>query len=273
DRAAVRRTAGGRVRGPDQRTDRPAPRPLLHRHQADVAGPGGTGHLGGAGRRLAGRGHGGLLPDRPAHRRGPPRHPPAPPPGPAASTAPGPLVFDITAGQWSYELCELLRVPAAALPEVVPSTGVAGRTDPAAFLGLDLPIAGIAGDQQAALFGQACFAAGDAKCTYGTGSFVLADNRGPAARPRDRLLSTVAWMADAGALTYALEGSVFVTGAAVQWLRDGLRLLDDAAQSETLARSVPDSGGVVFVPALTGLGAPDWDPDARGAVFGITRGT
>jgi glycerol kinase len=164
-------------------------------------------------------------------------------------------------------------VPARALPEVVPSTGVVGRTNPAEFLGLDLPIAGIAGDQQAALFGQACFAPGDTKCTYGTGSFVLTNTGTSLMRAGDGVLSTVAWMDASGALSYALEGSVFVTGAAVQWLRDGLGLLDNAAQSEALARSVPDSGGVVFVPALTGLGAPDWDPDARGAVFGITRGT
>jgi glycerol kinase len=190
-----------------------------------------------------------------------------------ASNASRTLLFDIGAGQWSAELCELLRVPQRGLPEVVPSTGVAGRTDPAAFLGLDLPIGGIAGDQQAALFGQACFAPGDAKCTYGTGSFVLANTGTSIARSAAGLLSTVAWMDSSGKLTYALEGSVFVTGAAVQWLRDGLGLLDNAAQSEALAASVPDSGGVVFVPALTGLGAPDWDPDARGAVFGITRGT
>jgi glycerol kinase len=190
-----------------------------------------------------------------------------------ASNASRTLLFDITAGTWSAELCELLRVPARALPEVVPSTGVSGRTDPAAFLGLDLPIAGVAGDQQAALFGQACFAPGNAKCTYGTGSFVLANTGGQVARPGNGLLSTVAWMDAGGALTYALEGSVFVTGAAIQWLRDGLGLLDDAAQSEALAATVADSGGVVFVPALTGLGAPDWDPGARGAVFGITRGT
>ena len=128
------------------------------------------------------------------------------------------------------------RVPQRALPEVVPSTGVIGRTDPAAFLGLDLPIAGIAGDQQAALFGQTCFAPGDAKCTYGTGSFVLANTGSSIARPGAGLLSTVAWMDGSGALTYALEGSVFVTGAAVQWLRDGLGLIGDAAQSE-------DAGG------------------------------
>ena len=190
-----------------------------------------------------------------------------------ASNASRTLLFDIAAGEWSGELCELFRVPRRALPEVVPSTGVVARTDPGSFLGLDIPVAGVAGDQQAALFGQACFSPGDTKCTYGTGSFVLA-NTGPAVvRSAAGLLSTVAWMDGSGQLTYALEGSVFVTGAAVQWLRDGLGLLDHAAQSEALARSVPDSGGVVFVPALTGLGAPDWDPDARGAIFGITRGT
>src|SRR5438552_9726839 len=160
-----------------------------------------------------------------------------------------------------------------ALTEVLPSYGEVGYVDPDEFLGLDVPIAGIAGYQKAALFGQACFAPGDAKCTYGTGSFVLV-NTGPARPdPGASLLATVAWMDPEGALSYALEGPVFVTGAAVQWLRDGLGLLDNAAQSEALARSVPDSGGVVFVPALTGLGAPDWDPDARGAIFGITRGT
>ena len=190
-----------------------------------------------------------------------------------ASNASRTLLFDITAGRWSPELCELLRVPPAALPEVVPSTGECGRTDPAAFLGLDLPIAGIAGDQQAALFGQACFEPGDTKCTYGTGSFVLTKTGHSIERSAAGLLSTVAWMDSAGTLTYALEGSVFVTGAAVQWLRDGLGLLDNAAQSEALARTEPDSGGLVFVPALTGLGAPYWDPDARGAMFGITRGT
>jgi len=190
-----------------------------------------------------------------------------------ASNASRTLLFDIRAGQWSAELCELLKVPAAALPEVVPSWGEAGRTDPGAFLGLSVPVAGIAGDQQAALFGQACFRLGDTKCTYGTGSFVLVNTGQAAPDPGASLLATVAWLSPGGDLTYALEGSVFVTGAAVQWLRDGLGLLDNAAQSEALAGSVPDSGGVVFVPALTGLGAPDWDPDARGAIFGITRGT
>jgi glycerol kinase len=190
-----------------------------------------------------------------------------------ASNASRTLLFDIEAGQWSAELCQLFGVPPHALPEVVPSTGIVGYTDPAAFLGLELPVAGVAGDQQAALFGQACFAPGAAKCTYGTGSFVLVSTGGSIVRSRAGLLSTVAWLTTSGELTYALEGSVFVTGAAIQWLRDGLGLLDNASQSEALARSVPDSGGVVFVPALTGLGAPDWDPSARGAMFGLTRGT
>jgi glycerol kinase len=190
-----------------------------------------------------------------------------------ASNASRTMLFDICAGQWSAELCELFGVPPHALPEVVPSTGVIGHTDPAAFLGLSLPIAGVAGDQQAALFGQACYAPGAAKCTYGTGSFVLTNTGQSIIRSSAGLLSTVAWMDSGGELTYALEGSVFVTGAAIQWLRDGLGILASAAESEELARSVPDSGGVVFVPALTGLGAPDWDPDARGAIFGLTRGT
>jgi len=190
-----------------------------------------------------------------------------------ASNASRTLLFDIEDGQWSAELCSLFGVPPHALPEVVPSTGIVGQTDPAAFLDLSVPIAGIAGDQQAALFGQACFAVGAAKCTYGTGSFVLVNTGPSVVRSHAGLLSTVAWMQPSGELTYALEGAVFVTGAVIQWLRDGLGLLDDAAQSEGLARSVPDSGGVVFVPALTGLGAPDWDPDARGAMFGLTRGT
>ncbi len=190
-----------------------------------------------------------------------------------ASNASRTLLFDIAAGQWSAELCDLFGVPARALPEVVASTGVIGQTDPGAFLGLSLPIAGVAGDQQAALFGQACYSPGASKCTYGTGSFVLANTGSQIVRSRAGLLSTVAWMDAGGELTYALEGSVFVTGAAIQWLRDGLKLLASAGESEALAGSVPDSGGVVFVPALTGLGAPDWDPDARGAIFGLTRGT
>jgi glycerol kinase len=190
-----------------------------------------------------------------------------------ASNASRTLLFDLAAGQWSAELCSLFGVPPHALPEVTASTGVIGHTDPEAFLGLALPIAGVAGDQQAALFGQACYGVGACKCTYGTGSFVLANTGSQIVRSGSGLLSTVAWMDGGGLLTYALEGSVFVTGAAIQWLRDGLGVIDSAEDSEALARSVDDSAGVVFVPALTGLGAPDWDPDARGAIFGLTRGT
>ncbi len=182
------------------------------------------------------------------------------------------LLYDLEGGAWSGELCEMFGVPVAALPEVRPSAGEFGRTDPAAFLGLELPIGGIAGDQQAALFGQACYRPGEVKCTYGTGSFVLANTGAEPVRSSAELLTTVAWDLGAGPV-YALEGSVFVTGAAVQWLRDGLGILGDAAEIEGLARSVPDSGGLVFVPALTGLGAPYWDPAARGSILGITRGT
>src|SRR4051812_33445400 len=189
-----------------------------------------------------------------------------------ASNASRTLLFDITRGEWSEELCELIGVPRAALPEVAPSYGEVGRTDPSAFLGLDVPVAGIAGDQQAALFGQGCYDVGTSKCTYGTGSFVLV-NTGRVPVLSDRLLTTVAWMEPDGSLVYALEGAVFVTGSAVQWLRDGLQIIGSAAEVEALAGSVPDSGGVVFVPALTGLGAPHWDPDARGTLLGITRGT
>ena len=190
-----------------------------------------------------------------------------------ASNASRTLLFDLEKCAWSDELCELFGVPPAALPEVVPSYGEIGRTDPRAFLGLDLPVAGVAGDQQAALFGQACFAPGDSKCTYGTGSFVLVNTGDEVVRSEAGLLSTVAWLGPDGRPTYALEGAIFVTGAAVQWLRDGLGLIGAAAETEALAGTVPDSGGVVFVPALTGLGAPDWDPSARGTIVGITRGT
>ena len=183
------------------------------------------------------------------------------------------MLFDIREGAWSPELADLFGVPMSALPEVVPSYGVIGRTDPATFLGLDIPIAGIAGDQQAALVGQAGFTLGDAKCTYGTGSFLLVNTGERAVPSFSGLLTTVALGRPDGSLTYALEGAVFVTGAAVQWLRDGLQIIESASETQALALTVPDSGGVVFVPALTGLGAPDWDPYARGTILGISRGT
>ena len=182
------------------------------------------------------------------------------------------LLYDLGRRDWSDELCELFDVPRSALPELVPSSGEVGRTDADAFLGLDLPIAGIAGDQQAALFGQARYGVGDSKCTYGTGSFVLLNTGTEIVRSEAGLLSTVAWQLGEE-VTYALEGAIFVTGASVQWLRDGLGMIASAAEVEQLAGEVDDAGGVVFVPALTGLGAPDWDPTARGAILGITRGT
>ena len=182
------------------------------------------------------------------------------------------LLLDLETGDWSDELCELFGVPRDALPELVPNWGELAVTDPTVFLGLSLPISGMAGDQQAALFGQTCFDEGDSKCTYGTGSFVLT-NTGTTIQRSDALLASAAWRAPDGPITYASEGSIFVTGAAVQWLRDGIQVVGSAAESEAVASTVPDSGGVVFVPALTGLGAPHWDPDARGLLVGITRGT
>jgi len=183
------------------------------------------------------------------------------------------LLFDLAKGDWSEELCSLFGVPRDALPDVVPSWGEIGTSDPAVFCGLSLPIAGIAGDQQSALFGQTCFDVGDSKCTYGTGSFILTNTGSELVRSDAGLLTTAAWKAPDGTLTYALEGAIFVTGAAVQWLRDGLQIVGSAAETAAVAATVPDTGGVVFVPALTGLGAPHWDPLARGLIIGITRGT
>jgi len=182
------------------------------------------------------------------------------------------LLFDIDALAWSDELLALFGVPPTCLPEVRASAGRFGVTAPGAAAGLSVPVSGIAGDQQASLFGQACVVAGMAKNTYGTGSFVLVHAGATRPPSPDGVLTTVAWTTSEG-VAYALEGSVFVTGAAIQWLRDGLGVLDDAADAGPLAASVPDTGGVVFVPALTGLGAPWWDPYARGAMLGITRGT
>ena len=183
------------------------------------------------------------------------------------------LLFDLETGDWSDELCSLFGVPRDALPDVVPSWGPVATSDPRSFAGLELPIAGIAGDQQSALFGQTCFDEGDTKCTYGTGSFILTNTGSTVVRSDAGLLSTAAWRSPSGETTYALEGAIFVTGAAVQWLRDGLQIIGSAAETEAIADTVPDSHGVVFVPALTGMGAPDWDPHARGLIAGITRGT
>lgn len=188
-----------------------------------------------------------------------------------ATNASRTMLFDIRANAWSDELLEVFDVPRALLPEVIDTFGVSIASD-ASIFGAAIPITGVAGDQHAALFGQTCFAPGEAKNTYGTGSFMLMNvGREPIPSPH-KLLSTLAWRSR-GVTTYALEGAVFVTGAAVQWLRDGLGIIQTAAEIEDLAASVDDSGGVVFVPALTGLGAPDWDPGARGTVLGLTRGT
>jgi glycerol kinase len=183
------------------------------------------------------------------------------------------LLFDLEKGEWSEEMCTLFGVPVDSLPEVVPSWGEIATTDAASFCGLSLPIAGIAGDQQSALFGQTCFDEGDSKCTYGTGSFILTNTGSTLERSDAGLLSTAAWRSPSGELTYALEGAIFVTGAAVQWLRDGLQIVGSAAETAAIAATVDSSDGVVFVPALTGLGAPHWDPHARGLIAGLTRGT
>jgi glycerol kinase len=182
------------------------------------------------------------------------------------------LLFDIHAMGWSAGLCDLFGVPLSALPEVVPSQGVCGVTAGVPGLPDGIPIAGLAGDQQSALFGQLCTEPGMAKCTYGTGAFLLLNTGGQAVPSQRGLLTTVAWQRGAE-VRYALEGSAFVAGAMVQWLRDGLGIISSAAEVEPLARSVPNSGGVVAVPALAGLGAPHWRPEARGLLSGLTRGT
>ena len=182
------------------------------------------------------------------------------------------LLFDIGTMSWSDEMCSLFGVPMTALGEVLPSSGRFGETTADIPTGANVPVSGIAGDQQAALFGQTCFWPGQAKNTYGTGSFVLMNVGSQRPDPVEGLLSTVAWTIE-GETTYAYEGAIFVTGAAIQWLRDGLRIIDDAAETGPLAASVADTGGVVFVPALTGLGSPYWDARARGTIVGLTRGT
>jgi glycerol kinase len=183
------------------------------------------------------------------------------------------MLFDIASLTWSTEMCDLLGVPMHALPEVRPSSGRFGVTSGGDGIAAGIPISGIAGDQQAALFGQACFTPGMVKNTYGTGSFVLMNVGSQCPPVTEGMLTTVAWTLADGTPTYALEGAIFVTGAAVQWLRDGLSIIDSAAEVGPLAASVADSGGVYLVPAFTGLGCPWWDPYARGTILGITRGT
>src|ERR1700693_1125711 len=189
-----------------------------------------------------------------------------------ASNASRTLLFDIGRGAWSEEMGELFGVPIANLPRVVDSAGDISRTDPDAFGGIAAPISGIAGDQQAALFGQACTKVGMAKNTYGTGSFVLMQTGSDRVASHSGMLSPTVWRRG-GRISYALEGSIFITGAALQWLRDGLGIIDSAAEAGPIASSVPDSGGVFMVPAFVGLGAPHWDPYARGTIVGLTRGS
>ncbi|MEZ4224677.1 MAG: glycerol kinase GlpK [Polyangiaceae bacterium] len=182
------------------------------------------------------------------------------------------LLMDLADRSWHGAMCELLTVPKAVLPRIVPSAGTIAATRGLGILPDGVPIAGMAGDQHAALFGQACFGVGEAKCTYGTGAFVLVNVGGKPVASRFGLLSTVGWQIGDD-VVYALEGSAFIAGAAVQWLRDGLGLVSKASEIEELASSVPAADGVHFVPALAGLGAPYWDPHARGTITGLTRGT
>ncbi|AHN21016.1 glycerol kinase GlpK [Lysinibacillus sphaericus] len=182
------------------------------------------------------------------------------------------LLYNIHELTWDAELCELLNIPMSMLPEVKNSSEIYTKTAPSIFFGEEIPIAGIAGDQQAALFGQTCFAKGMAKNTYGTGCFMLLNTGDQAVHSENGLLTTIAWGID-GKVTYALEGSVFVAGSAIQWLRDGLRMIRTAKDSEKYATKVADTDGVYVVPAFVGLGTPYWDTDARGAIFGLTRGT
>ncbi|MFN8277395.1 MAG: glycerol kinase GlpK [Chitinophagales bacterium] len=182
------------------------------------------------------------------------------------------MLFNIKTKQWDDKILTALKIPRIMLPEVVDSSKFYGLTDRSIFDDKQIPIAGIAGDQQAALFGQACFSEGMAKNTYGTGCFMLMHTGSKLVRSRNGLLTTIAWGLG-GKVEYALEGSVFVAGAAVQWLRDGLGILAKAEDSEALAKKVTDNGGVYIVPAFAGLGAPYWDPEARGAIYGLTRGS
>lgn len=181
------------------------------------------------------------------------------------------MLFNINTLAWDNDLLKMFNIPGTMLPKVLPSSGVFGYTDPKLFGG-EIPIAGVAGDQQAALFGQCCFAPGDAKNTYGTGGFLLMNTGERPVYSNNGLITTIAWGIN-GKVHYALEGSVFICGAAIQWLRDGLGLISYASQSEEIAASVPNNGGVYFVPAFVGLGAPYWDPYARGTISGLTRGT
>ena len=182
------------------------------------------------------------------------------------------LMYNIFELKWDEELLDILGIPKSMLPEVRPSSEIYGEVSKNHFFGRSVPIAGIAGDQQAALFGQACYESGMVKNTYGTGCFMLMNTGQKAVRSNQGLLTTIAWGID-GKITYALEGSIFVAGSAIQWLRDGLRMLRNSEESENYAERVENTGGVYVVPAFVGLGTPYWDSDVRGAIFGLTRGT
>ncbi len=182
------------------------------------------------------------------------------------------MLMNLKTLAWDTELLKVFKVPLSCLPEIKPSAGLFGIAAEISFVSNQTTITGIAGDQQAALFGQACFSAGDSKCTFGTGSFILLNTGTQILRSRSKMLSTVAWQIQGQKPVYALEGGAFICGAAIQWLRDGLGLFEKSSDVEELALSVPDANGVEFVPALTGLGAPHWDANARGEITGLTRG-
>jgi glycerol kinase len=179
------------------------------------------------------------------------------------------MIFNIHDQQWDKELLELFNIPQSMLPEVMDSSDDFGYTDSSLF-GHEIPILGMAGDQQAALFGQACFEEGMAKSTYGTGCFLMLNTGDKALKSKNKLLTTVAYRLN-GKTTYAIEGSIFMAGATIQWLRDGLKLINSASETESIAKKMPLDHGVFLVPAFTGLGAPYWDPNARGAILGLTR--
>lgn len=183
------------------------------------------------------------------------------------------MLMNLKTGQWDSELLKLFKVPISALPEIKSSAGLFGKTSSQKFVTAGTPITGVAGDQQAALFGQTCFSAGESKCTFGTGSFILMNTGTQILKSKAGCLTTVAWKIGNEKIQYALEGGAFICGAAVGWLRDGLKIIDKSSDVEALARQVTSSEGVEFVPALTGLGAPHWNANARGEITGLTRGT
>jgi len=190
-----------------------------------------------------------------------------------ASNASRTQLMSLVTASWDPELLAAFEIPLSALPQIVPCWGDLSHTDPSSFLGISAPITGMAGDQQAALFGQTGFDIGNSKCTYGTGAFILTNTGKDIVISRHGLLATVAWQSPTGEITYASEGSVFIAGAAVQWLRDGLEIIEKSSEVESLAMQTESSDGVIFIPALTGLGAPFWNADIRGSLLGLTRGS